>query len=177
MAQELSMEWFRRSLDPESDCPLCCEPFSLTNEHFPERLGCGHWFCKECLLTHMNTSPTRHQCPECRTPLLGVRRRNHDSDSTLSGSDSESDTDSEPGSDFEWEDFWSFDDDVGRQLMQLCWDEVRRTIDDRVLQPDSDEETEDTRFRQIREHVLLDLEEVVFDSFVISRWPELPYAR
>jgi hypothetical protein len=48
------------------ECPVCLE--SLARSH-QIKLGCGHVFCKKCLLKIIETAPKRRSCPLCRAPF------------------------------------------------------------------------------------------------------------
>ena len=46
----------------QSDCPICIDQFS--NEEI-YKTNCNHYFCKECISTHIKTN-TKESCPICR---------------------------------------------------------------------------------------------------------------
>ena len=50
-------------------CPICQDEYSAheaPHRHWV-KLGCGHWYCEECLLTHVRIAEAAYnKCPLCR---------------------------------------------------------------------------------------------------------------
>jgi hypothetical protein len=85
----LSLLAFVLSLKMEAqvstECPICCETYTIEGEHIPLLLPCGHSMCQKCISllpaptssTSTSSSPDQQPqtpplCPICRTP---IRRR------------------------------------------------------------------------------------------------------
>lgn len=68
----LTKEQYLRSLTPpEAQCSICREHYG--SGHEPVRIGtCGHWFCRPCLMSAAETSPSPDACPVCRAPVFDI---------------------------------------------------------------------------------------------------------
>jgi hypothetical protein len=65
----LTKDQFLRSLNaPEDDCGICYTPYD--EEHRAVRLGCGHQFGYNCILSCVEHSLAT--CPMCRSPMFGA---------------------------------------------------------------------------------------------------------
>jgi hypothetical protein len=67
----LNRDQYIRSLTvPTEDCRICYQVFTAQRE--PTRLGCGHWFCRQCLIdTAVSDEPFADKCPTCRASVFG----------------------------------------------------------------------------------------------------------
>lgn len=59
-------------------CPICMEFFCE-----PLLLGCGHAFCRLCLLKTSRLAPDGRQCPNCRSPIQLEDPAGHPTDEAL----------------------------------------------------------------------------------------------
>ena len=54
-------------------CPICQDDYSqheVSDRHWV-KLGCGHWYCEECLLTHVRVAEAAYnKCPMCRGAIV-----------------------------------------------------------------------------------------------------------
>jgi len=64
MTAQPSSGWEEGLLEKGLQCPICIEFLCA-----PLKLGCGHTFCRLCLLQSTRLAPDGRRCPECRTAI------------------------------------------------------------------------------------------------------------
>ncbi|XP_077779684.1 E3 ubiquitin-protein ligase TRIM17-like [Podarcis muralis] len=67
----MDVDKYRKRIQSEVTCCVCLSYFTR-----PVELGCGHNFCKTCILRCWEESGERTRCPECRTVVEKDFRQN-----------------------------------------------------------------------------------------------------
>ncbi|XP_053235338.1 E3 ubiquitin-protein ligase TRIM17-like [Podarcis raffonei] len=67
----MDVDKYRKRIQSEVTCCVCLSYFTR-----PVELGCGHNFCKTCILRCWEESGERTRCPECRTVVENDFKQN-----------------------------------------------------------------------------------------------------